>query len=294
MEEQKIVKDVINYLKSFSAYAPVSAIIPCYNNEGTIKDAILSVTNQSWRPEELIIINDASTDKTLKIINKIKKEIGQNWIKIINLDENHGPSSARNIGWDKAAQPYIAFLDGDDAWNRDKIAIQTYYLLSNKEIDFCGHKYSLNKTEDRDFSDLLYSEIKIKEIQTKRWLFRNYYSTPGVIIKRQLLYRFPTFKRYCEDYFLWLQIAFDGHKMMLIDLPLAYGAKMYFGEKGLSKNIWKMGSSYLEIFPWLFKQRKISFPMMCLVLSWSFIKYARRVVITYFWEIYCGIKSYIR
>lgn len=294
MKDQKTVKDIINYLKNCSTYAPVSVVIPCYNNEDTIKNTILSVANQSWRPKELILIDDASTDETLKVINKARNNIGLDWIRIIDLNKNQGPSIARNKGWDSSTQSYVAFLDADDTWNKDKIAVQIYYMLQNKKIVLSGHKYLLKKGKDYDFAGLLFSKIKIKEIPARKWLFRNYYSVPGVIIRRQLSYRFPTFKRYCEDYFLWLQIAFDGHKMMLIDLPLAYGAKMYFGEKGLSKNLWKMGLSHFTIFCLLFKQRKISFLKMCLVLCWSLIKYARRAVITYFWAIYYGVKNYSR
>lgn len=294
MRTEKTIKEIISYLKNLGVYAPVSVVIPCYNNQETIENAILSVINQSWRPEELILVDDASKDKTLETIEKIKKENDLDWVRVIALSKNQGPSIARNKGWDNGTQPYIAFLDADDIWNKDKIAIQMYYMIQNKEVVLSGHRYLLKKEKDHDFTTFLFSKIKIKKIPAQKWLFCNYYSVPGVIIKRQLPYRFQTSKRYAEDYFLWMQIAFDGYKMMLIDLPLAYGEKMYFGEAGLSKNLWKMELSQLGIFLWLFKQRKISFLKTCLILCWSLIKYARRVIITYLWAIYYGIKNYIR
>lgn len=280
MEEQKIVKDVINYLKSFSAFAPVSVVVPCYNNEKTIERAVFSVAGQSWRPEELILIDDNSSDRTLAVINKAKEKIGGDWIRVISLPKNHGPSICRNRGWDESRQKYVAFLDADDFWNKDKIAIQAYYMIKNENIVLNGHKFLYcAENKNYDFSELRFSEITIKEIEKTKWMFRNYYSVPGVMIKKNFPYRFLPFKNYSEDYFLWLSIAFDGFKMTLLDLPLAYGSKRYFWEKGLSKNTWRLEKGEIDNFFRLFKEKKVGFLLAFLAVSWSLLKYLRIVIL---------------
>ena len=279
---QKTVEETIKYFNKNNAHAPVSAIIPCYNSEKTIGRAILSVVNQSWRPAELILVDDASHDKTLEVISDLKGKLRAEWIKVIALSENKGPGNARNIGWDKSSQNYVAFLDADDFWNKDKIAIQMSYMIEN-DAEISGHKYLLMEEETpQDFSNVQLDEICTKEVRTKKWLFRNYYSVPAVIVKKNLSYRFMVSEidgYGFEDYFLWLKIALDNHNMVIVDLPLAYGIKRYFGEYGLSGNFWVMEKGEIQIFFYFFENGKINLFFLCASVLWSLLKYLRRVAI---------------
>src|SRR5438309_8195778 len=107
--------------------APVSVIIPCYRCAATIERAMLSVAEQSVRPAEAILIDDASGDNTFAVMEKIRNKYGD-WIRIVALPMNQGAAAARNAGWHAATQPYIAFLDADDAWHPRKIEIQYGYM----------------------------------------------------------------------------------------------------------------------------------------------------------------------
>ena len=89
-----------------------SIIIPLYNCEKFIEICLLSVLNQNFNNYEIIIINDCSKDRSLKICTKYKKKYPK--IKIINQKTNKGVSSSRNLGIKSSNGEYIIFLDSDD------------------------------------------------------------------------------------------------------------------------------------------------------------------------------------
>lgn len=103
----------------------VSVIIPAYNAERFILDAVNSVLRQTLSPSEVIIVNDGSTDNTLDIAKKLSDFHSQ----IIVIDQkNGGPSKARNAGLKIASGDYITFLDADDIWHFNKLEVQVNEL----------------------------------------------------------------------------------------------------------------------------------------------------------------------
>lgn len=119
----------------------VSVIIPVYNSEKFIKETIKTVQNQTYKNYELIVVNDCSTDNSKKIIEEeIKKD---NKIKLINLKENSGVAIARNTGIDNAKGKYIAFLDADDLWEKEKLEKQIEFMSKNEyEFTFTGYEFA--------------------------------------------------------------------------------------------------------------------------------------------------------
>ena len=123
-----------------------SIIVPVYNAERYIENALHSVINQDENNFEIIVVNDGSTDNSLKIIKKIARSDER--IKVYN-QKNKGVSCARNLGLDKAKGKYILFLDSDDALPLD--ALSNYYRIFQAEnadiiegnlvIDGEKHKY---------------------------------------------------------------------------------------------------------------------------------------------------------
>ena len=89
----------------------ITVIVPVYNTENYIEKCINSITGQTYKELEIIVVNDGSTDNSLKILEKLQSK--DNRIKIIN-QENKGVSAARNKGLDNATGEYIAFVDSDD------------------------------------------------------------------------------------------------------------------------------------------------------------------------------------
>lgn len=99
----------------------ISVVIPLYNKAHTIVSTLESVTNQTYSDFEVIIVNDGSTDNSVEVI---QRHFSDTRFKIIN-QENGGVSVARNRGVDEATGEYVAFLDGDDAWHPEYLAIMT-------------------------------------------------------------------------------------------------------------------------------------------------------------------------
>lgn len=111
----------------FSDKPLVSVIMPCYNAEKNIQESIQSVLEQEYDNLELIIIDDNSTDNTRSILNKIDDPR----VYIILSDENHGAGYSRNKGIESAKGRFIAFLDSDDIWLKNKLKEQISFMLDN-------------------------------------------------------------------------------------------------------------------------------------------------------------------
>lgn len=105
----------------------VSVIMPCYNAENNIEEAIQSVLKQKYKNIELIIIDDNSSDNTIEILNCITDA---RVIKIFS-NKNQGAGISRNKGIEKAKGRFIAFLDSDDFWLENKLSEQIPFMLTN-------------------------------------------------------------------------------------------------------------------------------------------------------------------
>ena len=204
----------------------VSIIMPVYNAEKYVKDAIESVLNQTYPYFELIIVNDGSTDKTLNIIESFKDER----IKLINFKENKGVSNARNAALDVAEGKWIAFATGDDIWKSQRMQFLIKILS--------GYKYG--KYFISDDLTICYEAVNGKLIpyglQTKLWAqsiykkfkrdnlielefssFINIAFQPifpsSVIFSKN--YRFSPDLNFAEDLYFYAKLSQIGVKMLL-------------------------------------------------------------------------------
>lgn len=270
----------------FNERADVSVIIPVYNSKDTIGRAVESVIKQTVLPQEIILIDDCSTDKlTIKCLKNLKDKY-KNIIdfKLILSTENKGPGTARNIGWNLAKSKYIAFLDSDDVWHPQKIEIQYNFMKNNNDINFCTHGLvvinDFIKNDFNNFYDKKY--ISVSKLEPYRLLFKHYSDgTPCIMLKKNLEYRFKEGKKYSEDYLLWLEILFKN-KGVLIEKNLAAAFKPLYGTGGLSKNLWKIEKGELETFKILQKKGYISVLLRYIVSCFSFFKFLRRYFIVFF------------
>ena len=107
----------------------ISIIIPAYNAVEHIADTVSSVTRQTHKNLEIIVVNDGSTDDTLAKLVELR--VTEPRIKIVN-QPNSGPSAARNTGIRSASGDFIAFLDSDDTWDPRKLSLQAASLINAK------------------------------------------------------------------------------------------------------------------------------------------------------------------
>ena len=108
----------------------ITVIITSFNSEKYIKRSVNSVINQSYKNIELIVVDDCSKDKTIEILNQLKKK---HFFKIIKLNQNSGsPGKPRNIGIKNSRGKIISFLDADDYWNENKLSVQFQNYKKNQ------------------------------------------------------------------------------------------------------------------------------------------------------------------
>ena len=258
--------------------APVSVIIPCYRSALTISRALASVAVQSQRPYEVIVVDDGSDDDTLKVLSAQVKKYGAKWLKVFSLEKNRGPAAARNYGWKQAGQPWIAFLDADDTWHADKIALQFGFMVSHPEIGLSGHLCSAPQTHVSRLS----KRFGVAECSLAGLLYRNSLRTPTVMMRRDIALRFPENQRYGEDYHLWLSFVGAGGRAAFLDVPLAATHKPAFGVAGQSAALWRMEKGELDVLAALRHREQLSFLIFAGAFIWSLFKFIRRLLLTGF------------
>ena len=263
------------------AVAPVSVIIPCYRCADTVERAVESILSQTMRPSEILLVEDASADegRTLHKLHELVAEYdGKINIQILCMDTNGGPGEARNFGWAHALQPYIAFLDADDAWHRCKIEIQYLWMKAHPDVVLSCHETIFLSDLEREPS-LVKDYVKVKSISAYRMLFSNSIPTRSVMLKTSVNERFAVGMRYTEDYHLWIRIVFSRQQVYRLQLPLAFSFKREFGAAGLSGNLLAMQHGEMLVYKNLLSAGHISYPIYIAATFFSFIKFCRRVLI---------------
>ena len=134
----------------------VSIILPNYNSFPHIKETITSVLNQSYKNWELIIVDDNSDTKTKKILHKIKKN---KKIKIFFLKVNKGAGYCRNFALNKINSSYIAFLDSDDLWVKNKLSLQMNFMQKNN-YEFTYTYYTTFKKYKKNLLKKIFTKNK--------------------------------------------------------------------------------------------------------------------------------------
>lgn len=251
-------------------FVPVSVVIPCFRCTGTVRRAVESIIHQTQTPVEVILVDDGSADETPHVLREIEAQY-PGWVKVVLLNENSGPACARNAGWSVATQPYIAFLDADDSWHSDKLHIQYEYMKINADVVLCGHQ-CIRFDKAGAHSQLL-GRLRETEIKSIGLLFRSAFSTPTVMLKRDIPFRFSQGKRYAEDFLLWQQIAFAGLRAVRLEIPLAYIYKPFYGSQGLSSAMWKMERGELDNFVVLYRSGAIGVALYSYAVIFSVFKF---------------------
>ncbi len=222
----------------------VSVIIPMYNAEPYMKDAVLCVLNQTYGEYELLIINDGSTDASMDICQRFADPR----IRILT-QRNRGLAGARNAGIRHARGRYLAFLDADDLWDREKLERHVEHLNKNPDV---GISYSQSVLMDDDGNPMgMKQKPKLKGVTPVDILCRNPIGNGSApVIRREVFeqigyvaslhgnneeFYFDETFRQSEDIECWIRIAtttdwrFEG-----IDLPLTW---YRINAGGLSANL---------------------------------------------------------
>jgi glycosyltransferase involved in cell wall biosynthesis len=157
-----------------------SVIIPCFNAEQHIAETLESVLAQKYADFEILIVDDGSTDKSLRMIEKYGGRDSR--IRVIRKGRRSGgPAAPRNEGIRESRGDYVAFLDADDIWGPDKLLNDAQFLRAcPAEILFSGAYYF-----GKDTKDILY--VQSAKPLTRSFLFRNTVPLLTVCVQRKLL-----------------------------------------------------------------------------------------------------------
>ena len=236
----------------------ISVVIPTLNRINTLQRALDSVINQTYKPAEIIVVDNGSSDGTLKFLR-------EQYPKITILTENKiGVSSARNKGIKKSINQWIALLDSDDAWHPRKLEIQTSML------DSALKEYNLIHTDEVWFRNNKHINQMKKHKKQGGYIFERCLSLccispSSVLFKKNILDKVGLFDEslpVCEDYDMWLKIC-STEEVLFAQDKLTY---KYGGHKDqLSKSYWGMDrfriksiENIIKNFDLTYKQKKLA------------------------------------
>lgn len=226
----------------------VSVIMPAYNAERYIEESITSVLNQSHKNIELIIVNDCSTDNTLKLVESIAQKYKR--VVVINNPFNLGCAESRNRALAIAKGEYIAFCDSDDVWRENKIEKQLNHIKEN-DVDMVFTAYEMI-----DGSGKLIKYRNVKEKISMDDLLRE-----NIVIFSTTLFKRSTSENirfsaqwFHEDYIFLLECLQRGLVFSGIDEQLlkyrVHSQGRSFNKFGAAKHRWKIYREFLHMSMW--------------------------------------------
>jgi glycosyltransferase involved in cell wall biosynthesis len=194
----------------------VSVVIPAFNAEGTIIEALESVGAQTVAADEVIVVDDVSSDNTVATIRNSGRAC-----RLIERKENGGPATARNEGIRHASAEWIAFLDGDDAWLPWRLDVQLRLAQAQPGVAaWCGDTIGLDG-ELLDPGNL--DRAQSRRIELEEFVRHNPIATSTVLVKKAVLDDVGGFDesfRGPEDYDLWMRIA-AAHEIRRVETPVS-------------------------------------------------------------------------
>jgi len=207
----------------------VSVIMPCYNCENYVEDSIRSVLCQTYQNLELLICDDASTDRSLEVIKDYLSKDSR--IRVFSNVYSKGAPGARNTCLDHVTGDFVSFLDADDLWMEDKLERHLNFMLSNDVAFSYSH---LNMMDEN--GDFVCMHISPDEVDAKKMCFANFIPCSTAIYNVNVVGHIhqPDIKKR-NDFALWLKILNSGNvkkAMCFKEVTSNYRANSY----GLSSN----------------------------------------------------------
>jgi glycosyltransferase involved in cell wall biosynthesis len=268
----------------------ISVIIPTYNRAGFLKEAVQSVLDQDYwsqknvpRAYELLVIDDGSTDSTREVVDSFPPPV------VYSYQKHRGISAARNLGLKLSEGDFIAFLDSDDLWKKEKISAQMSVMTSLPQTMVCY-------TEEIWIRKGVFVNPKKKHKKHSGWIFDKVLplcllSLSSALFKRSVFEEAGGFDRdlpACEDYDLGLRVA-HRYPIRLITKPLIVKRGGHPGQ--LSHKHWGMDqfrvralekALLLDLSPLEEEQVKRELVKKCRILVTGFKKRDRQSEAAYY------------
>lgn len=246
----------------------VSVIMPAYNAQPFIEEAIRSVMTQTFSDWELLVLDDGSSDETAAIAARLAAEDPR--ILFLPNEKNMGVARTRNRGFELCQGAYIALLDSDDVWHQEKLEKQLALAReTGAELIYSSYRIVNSKSEKVKADYIVSNQLDLRLL-----LRENIIGCSTVLLSRRVVqeYRFEV-DFYHEDYVLWLRLLQDGCKAAgcvetLVDWRYLENSRS-FDKRRSACNRWKIYREYLKLPVWK--------------SAWFFAGYAMR-----------GVRKYMR
>ncbi len=190
----------------------ISCIVPVFNGERFIQQALESIHSQTHRHLEIIVVDDGSTDNT----NEVVKNSGISVQYVVQ--PNMGPAAARNLGISLAKGDFLAFLDSDDLWHQEKLTKQLTRFMKEPDIDVCITHLSHFEDSEKGRKDILcQGQRRLHHIPG--------YVTQTLLCKRKTFEQVGTFDsslRNGDSHEWFVRVADNGLKLDLLPEVLVY------------------------------------------------------------------------
>lgn len=190
----------------------VSVIMAAYNAEKTIEQSINSVLNQTYPAVELLVVDDYSQDRTVKLVENIMAR--DNRVRLIYNKENSGVSYTRKHGLEEAKGAWIAILDSDDIWAPEKLEKQIILQKKmNADLLFTGSAFM-----DSDGQPIDWYLHAPAEVTYRQLLKQNVLSNSSALVRKELYAKhYAIGDGMHEDFAIWLSILKEGKKAYGVD-----------------------------------------------------------------------------
>jgi len=210
----------------------IDIILPNYNSSKFLKETIKSILNQTYKQWRLIIVDDFSDKKTREILKKISNKK----IKIFKLNKNYGAGFCRNFAIKKSNSPYLAFIDSDDIWKKNKLKNQINFMEKNN--------FLFTYTNYETFGDKIKKVLNPRKLNYFNFIRNTSIATSTMMVKRKIIGKIKfTNTKICEDYFFKCKL--------LKKTKYAYCLNQYLTKYRIRKN--SLQSNNLRNFYWIWK-----------------------------------------
>ncbi len=240
----------------------VSVVIPAYNAEDFVADAIDSVLAQSYRPVEVLVVDDGSTDATEEVVSAYDAPV-----RCLRRD-NGGPAAARNTALRDAQGDYVAFLDADDLWHPRKLEVQVPILQSRPRVALCAGLMTAFSEPDQIEWHPLPAEPPVRPVSLRALVMRNLVNTSTVVARAEAVREAGEFDEDIfgpEDWDMWRRIVQHWPALNVRAVMAAYRQR----ERSVSGNVLRMLENNRQVvrkslrdnpaLPWHVSRRALSY-----------------------------------
>ena len=243
---------------------PVTVVVPVYNSRDTVVGAVRSALGQVPPPAEVLVVDDGSTDGSAAAVRAAFA--AESSVRVLQ-QENAGPSRARNRGIAEASQPLLAFLDADDEWLPDKLALQDHVLASEPAVGLVACDWVRERPRDGGTGGR--ASAPWSRLTYRDCLVLNRFQTSTVLMRTALaraLGGFDAAVDGAEDWDLWVRVA-QVADVVKLNRPLVVYRDV---ATGYSKDVWRV---YQTMHGLLDKHRAAAPPGFGTIEAWHHLRF---------------------